>query len=350
MLKQTAGPLELYLGIDWGKKFSQLFAVDQHGVIVTQTKLETLDAHAWRTLLEALRAQYSIRAGFEVGAHYDWLYDLLMEFCVEVFVIDPAQFAVIAKSQRKTDKIDAQKIAEGVRRGDLPLVHVPDKQTRADRRLVAFSHWGSQLQASLKTKIRTLLLTHRLDCPFSDVTGVQARKWLAEVARLELDAQSQLFLDMLLEQLELLKKQRNKIAGLVEARAQSYTQAGILDSIPGLGKLGILAILSAVAGIKRFSRPAQLSSYFGVCGSVFQSGSTLIQGPLTKRGNVHVRWLLSQALQHLHRKDPRARKRFMKLRRRKPCGVARGAQVRWLTEIIWHVLTKNECYRIKETA
>ena len=48
-----------------------------------------------------------------------WLYDLLKEYCGEVVVIDPAQFAIISKSQRKTDKIDAQKLAEGLRRGDL---------------------------------------------------------------------------------------------------------------------------------------------------------------------------------------------------------------------------------------
>ena len=83
---------------------------------------------------------------------------------------------------------------------------------------------------------------------------------------------------------------------------------------------------------------------------MFQSGETLRLGALTKRGNVHVRWLLSQALQHLHRKDGRARKRYMKLKRKKPTGVARGAQVRWLSEIIWWMLTRNEQFRANKAA
>ena len=350
MLKQPAVPLELYLGIDWGKKFSQVFAFDRQGVVVIRQKIETLDAGAWRALLAPLRERFSIQAAFEAGAHYDWLYDLLKEFCAEVAVIDPAQFAVISKSQRKTDKIDAQKIAEGVRRGDLPRVHVPDACTRADRRLVAFAHFMGQQKARLKNKLRGLFLTLRLECPASDIGGAKALKWYREKVQLTLDPLSRMQADVLYAQLELIQKQREEIDLAVQARAQSYAQAEILDSIPGLGKLGILAILSAIAGIERFQRPEQLSSYFGVCGSVFQSGNTLIQGALTKRGNVHVRWLLSQALQHLHRKDPRARKRFLKLRRKKPCGVARGAQVRWLTKIIWHVLTKNEMYRIGDAA
>ena len=115
-------------------------------------------------------------------------------------------------------------------------------------------------------------------------------------------------------------------------------------------QLTILAVLSSIAGVARFSRPEQLSSYWGVCSSVYQSGATLRLGSLTRRGNVHVRWLLSQALQHLHRKDARARKRYLKLKRKKPRGVARAAQVRWLTQIIWHLLKKDEPYRIKAAA
>ena len=337
----------LNLGIDWGTKFSRLFGFDEDGVVAVDDRIQTVDEPSWRQLLKKFKRDgYSIRAAFEVGAHYDWLYDLLKEYCAEVFVIDPAQFAIICKSQRKTDKIDARKIAEGIRRGDLPLVHVPDQQTRADRRLVSFVHWQSQQMASVKGKIRSLLLAHRLECPFTNVTGVKARAWLKE-QEAQMDPQAQLFLRQLLDQVELMQHQRKELDQRVTQQAHRYEQARILDSVPGLGSLGILALLSSIAGVARFERPEQLSSYFGVCGSVYQSGQTLRLGSLTRRGNVHVRWLLSQALQHLHKKDPRARKRYLKLRRKKPGGVARAAQVRWLTQVIWHVLSKNEVYRCK---
>lgn len=338
--------VQFNLGIDWGTKFSQVFGFDANGVVIEE-RIPTLDEGLWRALLHKLKEQgFAIHAAFEIGAHYDWLYDLLKEYCAEVLVIDPAQFALISRSQRKTDKIDARKIAEGVRRGDLPLVHVPDRETRADRRLTAFTHWHSQELTRIKGKIRSLLLAHRLECPFSNVCGLKARAWLKE-REATLDVQGRLFLSMLLAQVELLVQQRKELDVRVKARADSYAQAKILDSVPGLGSLSILAILSAIAGIERFSRPEQLSSYFGVCGSVHQSGQTLRLGPITRRGNVHVRWLLSQALQHLHKNDARARKRYTKLKRKKPRGVARAAQVRWLSQIIWFLLTKNEVFRCK---
>ena len=153
---------DVYLGIDWGKKFSHVFAFDADGVVLVSDRIATLDEAAWRKMLCGFRSS-RLHAAFEIGAQYGWLYDLLQEYCCEVAVIDPAQFALICKSQRKTDKIDAQKLAEGLRRGDLPLVHVPDKQTRSDRRLVSFTHWHSQQNSSVKGKIRSMLLAYRLE-------------------------------------------------------------------------------------------------------------------------------------------------------------------------------------------
>jgi transposase len=338
---------QLSLGIDWGTQFSQVFGLGDGGEIVLEERVRTLDELAWRALLERLRTRgYSIHAGFEIGAQYDWLYDLLKEYCAEVSVIEPSHFAIIGKSQRKTDKIDACKIAEGIRRGDLPTVFVPPKQTRADRRLVAFVHWHSQQSSRVKGKLRSLLLMYRLECPYSNVGGSKARAWLNEQS-VKMDAVGQLVLTDLLAQLDLLVSQRKNLDARVKERAKSYEQAELLDSVPGLGALGILAVLSSIAGIGRFERPDRLASYFGVCGSVHQSGQSLRNGPLTKRGNVHVRWLLSQALQHLHKKDARAKKRYDKLRRKKPRGVARAAQVRWLANVLWFVLTRNEAYRCK---
>lgn len=63
-----------------------------------------------------------VHAAFEACTHYDWLYDLLCEYCREVVMVNPADIALIVRSQRKTDKLDAQKLAEGARRGDLPAV------------------------------------------------------------------------------------------------------------------------------------------------------------------------------------------------------------------------------------
>jgi transposase len=291
-----------------------------------------------------------VRACFEVGPHYEWLYDLLMEYCLEVEVVNPADFVLISRSQRKTDKIDAQKLAEGLHRGDLPSIYVPDKAVRADRRLVSFVHKLSQNVSTIKGRIRSLLSPQRLICPYRDVLGRQGRKWLETEALPQLGDQERVLLEMLVAQADLLLAQRAELDRRVDERAGVYDCADYLRSIPGFGPLTTLALASATGDVSRFSTPGQLSSYFGVCGSIHQSGRSVWRGGLTKRGNRHVRWLLSQSLQHLHRKDPKAAKRYKRLKRGKPTGVARGAQMRWLTEIVWRLMTYGEFYRIKPLA
>src|SRR6478736_9401484 len=49
----------LYLGIDWGKNFSQLFGFDQNGEVVIEERLKTLDLSVCRKKLRSLKG-YSI--------------------------------------------------------------------------------------------------------------------------------------------------------------------------------------------------------------------------------------------------------------------------------------------------
>ncbi len=339
---------DLYLGIDVSKSFSKVFGLMRSGEIVTQGKqIRTVDAQEWRKRLSAWAEKYTLHAAFEIGPHYDWMYDLLKEYCPEVVVVNAGAFKVITQSHKKTDRIDAQRLAEGLLRGDLPDVWVPDRETRADRRLVSFVHYASQAVTAIKGRIRGLLLSQRLECPHSNVLSTDAKEWL-DAAKPQMDPDAQLMLRMLLEQAEVLLKQRAELDLKVKQRAERYPDAAIVQSVPGFGPLTGLTVLCAVGEISRFNSPEKLASYLGVCTSIRQSGKSCVMGPMTKRGNVHVRWLLAQALLHLHRKDAKARARYARLKRKKHRGVARGAMMRWLTTVLWHVWTKREMYRTAE--
>ena len=157
-------------------------------------------------------------------------------------------------------------------------------------------------------------------------------------------------MEQLLEQLELLFRQGKQLVALTPERLKRYGDAPIAQSVPGFGYLVTLAFLSAVAGIKRFDTPEQLAQYFGLCGKVDQSGPRLVLGGITRRGSKHVRWLLGQAVGHLIRKDPKARRRYLKLRRKKKEKVARVAVMRWLVTVLWRMLNNQEKYRLNGKA
>jgi len=339
----------LYVGIDMGNRNSQVYGFTGHGEVVLDRQVETLHETWWGTLFKKLSKEFEVHVAYEMGPHYEWMHGLLQSHCREVVLVNPAAFGVISKSQKKTDRNDAMKLAEGLRRGDLPEVFAPPAQSRADRRLVSFVHWHSRREAAAKTRLRSILLTYRLSCPCSDISSPRARAWFSEEAKLRMDEQGWCLAEMLLAELALLKKQRAQLDKEVEGRLGHYERgAEVLESVPGFGPLTVLALISMIVDIKRFGGGKELSAYFGTCGRVYQSGQTLRLGPITKRGNKTVRWLLSQAVHHLHRADPRARKRYLRLKRRKPTGVALGAQVNWLTRIVYHLLKNETEYRLSE--
>jgi transposase len=335
----------VYLGIDVGNTFSEVLSVNEECEPTYADRIRTLDERAWAELL-GLFEGCEIHAAFEVGTHYGWLYDLLNRYCVEVVVIDTATFAAQTKSHKKTDEIDAAKIATGVWRGDLPAITVPDARIRDDRRLVAHLHAISNSIARAKAHIRTIVFRARLNCPFTNIAGSGAQKWLKEEALSKLEEQEQMLLTQMLEQLELLCRQKAELKKRAAQRVQQYAEVEIAQSIPGFGQLVTLAILSAIIDITRFDTPDQLSAYLGVCGSVEQSGKTLRLGPITRHGSKHVRWLLGQAVTHLTKRDAKARKRYLKLRRKKKPKVARVAMMRWIVTVLWRMLKAKEKYRL----
>ena len=339
--------MNLSIGIDVGDDNCFMTGLTAAGEIIFEGKMiETNNEKEWRELLIDISTRFKTQAAFEIGPHYEWLFDLLSEYCTDVQVINASDFALINRSTKKTDKIDSFKIAKALLRGDLPTVYIPAKAVRADRRLVSFIHKHSQSLSKVKGRLRSLLKPLQMKCPHSDILGKASRHWISEEIVPKLEEQEKMLLEMLLAQGDLLFEQRVRLDYKVSERIAGYESTKYLQSIPGFGPLTSLTVASAIDDVSRFAEPGRLSSYFGVCGSISQSGRSRKMGPMTKRGNVHVRWLLAQSLKHLHTKDSKARQRYKRLKRGKPTGVARGAQMRWLTEIIWRLMKNEDVYRI----
>jgi len=333
--------VQVYIGIDVGKNFSAVCVLDHNGVEIFVDRIVTLQKDTWLKFLQRFKGS-AIHAAFEVGAHYDWMYDLLRAHCQEVVVIAPND----KKPRKKTDRIDAARLARDLRRGDLTGIFVPPAHMRKDRRLVARLHSLSSQISRTKIIIRDILYTARLTCPHSDLSGAKAQFWLKEIALPQLEEQERLFLQQLLEQLKLFETHYNMLYVRAKQHLENYGDVKLARSIPGFGPLVTLAVLCAMGRIGRFETPDQFACYFGLCGRVDQSGDRFQIFGITRRGNHHVRWLLGQAVTHLIRVDPKAQRRYKKLRRKKKAKVARVALMRWITTILWRMLNANEPYRI----
>jgi transposase len=104
--------------------------------------------------------------------------------------------------------------------------------------------------------------------------------------------------DVLENQLQLLEHLEEMILAeerWVEKTVKASSDAQLLMTIPGVGELSALVILSELGDITRFKTSAQVANYAGLTPSVSQSGEKSSKtGAITKQGPSHLRWILIQ--------------------------------------------------------
>lgn len=109
-----------YIGMDVHQATIVIVVLDQAGKRVMETIIET---RAW-TIVQFLRGlEGSLYVTFEEGTYADWLYDLLTPYVEKLVVCDPRKNKLLPAGH-KSDKADARKLAEWLRRGELsPVYH-----------------------------------------------------------------------------------------------------------------------------------------------------------------------------------------------------------------------------------
>jgi hypothetical protein len=102
---------EKYIGMDVHQATISVAVTDSRGKLIMESILETKAA----TILEFLQGLHgSLSVTFEEGTSAGWLHDLLKPHVTRLVVCDPRKNALL-KDGSKSDRIDAQKLAELLR-------------------------------------------------------------------------------------------------------------------------------------------------------------------------------------------------------------------------------------------
>src|SRR3977135_3398218 len=110
---------EKYIGMDVHQATIAVAVRDNMGKLTMECILETKAA----TILEFIRGlNGSLSVTFEEGTSAAWLHDLLKPHVSHLVVCDPRKNALL-KDGSKSDRIDARKLAELLRGGQLSAVY-----------------------------------------------------------------------------------------------------------------------------------------------------------------------------------------------------------------------------------
>src|SRR3984957_20567080 len=115
-----------YLGVDLHKRLVVVCVVevrDGNRVVVERGRWSNQDTAGMESFL---RAQVPFQLVVESTSCYEWFVQLAEPWADRVVLAHPRKLRVIAESTRKTDRLDAQVLAEFLELGTIPEGHGPN--------------------------------------------------------------------------------------------------------------------------------------------------------------------------------------------------------------------------------
>jgi transposase len=105
------GQVELTIGIDLGDVWSHYCTLNQEGEVIDRGRFRTTPKAIEKWFVDVPHA----RVAMEVGVHSLWISEQLQELGHEVIVANVRELRAISHSDRKSDQVDAEKLARYAR-------------------------------------------------------------------------------------------------------------------------------------------------------------------------------------------------------------------------------------------
>jgi transposase len=296
----------IYVGIDVHQKDYQVAKV-LNGICVGNHRMESDK----EKLIEHLKSHYpgaTFKCVYESCAWGFTLQRALQAAGMECIVVHAADVSTTDKEKRrKTDKVDALKLAHNYASNNLKGIHVPEEETQKDRSLIRYR---KQLTGDInrsKNRLKSLLKYQGIDIPPQYAGNNWSRNFLNWVEQqAEKDALLKDTLMLLLEQIKLLRQLLLKTERrLREMRKTKYAQkAELACSVAGVGPTTAMLFLLETGDIKRFKGFDSLNDFVGLCPDTDSSGEERRDTGITTRRHKQLRSALIEAAWQAIKTDP----------------------------------------------
>jgi transposase len=322
-----------YIGVDLHKAFFQACAVRPDGARAWEDRFPRTEEG-----LAAFRARCDRETVVAVEASTPtWHFADAIEASVGTLtIVDPLRTCLKAGYAAKTDRLDARRLADALRRDSVSGIYYPPLAVRELRELARYRHAIVQTRTKLIQRLRAVLLRQGL---------VEARRLTRRddtaLDRIGFPPQAAASVAGLRRLLAHVRAEAAVADRDVKAAATADPVAVALQQIAGIGPVLALMIRAEVGDMRRFPTGGHLASYAGLVPRVEASAGRARYGRITKRGSPWLRWaLIEAALQGPRRHDTQGRW-VRRLALRKGAMKARVACARQLCHEIhacWHAI------------
>jgi len=340
---------EIYVGLDIGKNSWKTSIMTEHYEHKTFTQPPRIDA-----LVKYLHRMFpgaTYHCVYEAGYQGYWIHEALKEEGIDCIVVNPADVPSKNKEYaNKTDRVDARKLARCIRSGELDAIYVPFRQAQENRSLVRTRHQFVKKQTRCKNQIKGLLSFYGITIPDNICTSYWSRRFVCWLEQIKFQqASGDKTLGALLEELKFLRKQITYLTLQIRtlSREEQYcTAVEYLSSIPGIGTLSSMILLTEIIDINRFNSVDRLASFCGIIPGEHSSGNKEIITGISTRRNSMLRKILIECAWVAVRKDPALIMSFNKLSKRMPKNKAIICIARKLLNRINYVLKNQQYYKV----
>ena len=288
--------------------------MDQGRKVTRRRTLACCEAGAIRDFFAGLGP---FRAVVEATASYEWLVALIEPLAEKVVLAHPGKLRVIAESVKKTDRLDAQVLAEFLARDMIPEAFRPTPRQRQHRALVRHRQYLKRMATALRNKMRRVLADYNADRKDLFAAGV----WDKAVAAAEPGAADRAVLEGLRalwtrveeQVMELGRRLKEFAAGAPPREAEARAK---LATIPGVGPVTVDVVVSELGDVRRFKSVKAVCAYAGLAPKVRESGGRRQELSITKAGPPLLRWALVEAAWRVVRQSAAWRRIYEGIRRR----------------------------------
>jgi transposase len=322
-----------HVGIDLHRATVVLAAVNDMGKAMKPVTIACEDTGA---IVEVVQKLAVFRAVIEASGTYRWLYDLLRPYGA-ILLAHPFRLRAMIQRRSKTDKLDAQLLANLLRINQIPLAYIPPERYQQLRDLTRLRARLGRDQAQVKIGLRALLARGNRQAPYRVPFGVRGVAWFGEQ---DFGPIENLVRDELLARLEHYRRQIAVLDAHIATLGPVFPEVEALIDIHGIGLYSALLIVAELGEVDRFRTAKQVGAYAGLTSQVHQSGGHCYRGSITRQGSSWLRWLLVEAAMKAIHNDAALKNFYTRVRKRSSAKIARVATARKLAEICWKRLRR----------
>lgn len=281
---------KIFIGIDVHARTWEVAVLTESGFVKRYSQVSSA-----KVLFDFLTKHFpdgEYHAVYESGFSGFSTYYALKEYNIDSVVTHAADVPTTQYEEvMKTDRVDALKLARSLREDEIRPIYIRKRENIDDRSVVRVRKTIQKQLGGNRSRIKHMLHCNGVKMPeiFAKPNTHWSRafiKWLKEdVALLSPTRKS---LDLLIMQVEtqrsaLLTATRElRNLALLDRYKDNYE---LLMSIPGVGTIVAMSVLTEIYDVTRFKNEKQFASYLGLIPTCHSSGDKEFHGEMTFRGN-----------------------------------------------------------------